>query len=337
MIVPAQSIPTEHRDHLATVTLYLNIVEDGNVVIEHSTFSDFPVAVGTIGTLILEPGNHDPVLSLDVDGDGIEDFEIMPDSPAPPSAFLAVLRQVVTGMNLIQGIEQSLLAKIEAANESLGSENYHAASGQVGSLVNYLNSLKQNHISDEDRLTLVQLAETAQGLVLELAAVNNAKSVGDDSSSLPQPNDTDVDDTAQAHPSPRFRDRATPFLGELCDCHEDGADGTDDLLVKFSKSEVVDTLILDPLPENTELELVLVGSYIDGSPFSARDCVVLAPTPGGGPTREQNPNDPEGASDAQQQPAENALSGTCGCGGFAMILLAFGLTLLRTRLGFLKR
>jgi hypothetical protein len=80
-------------------------------------------------------------------------------------------------------------------------------------------------------------------------------------------------------PGPRIRvqDVATPFAGELCDCHELDGDGIDDLAMKFRTPEIIAALELSTLPGGTSIELNLSGVLLDQTPFSARDCVVLVP------------------------------------------------------------
>ena len=76
-------------------------------------------------------------------------------------------------------------------------------------------------------------------------------------------------------PRPHVRDRATPFLGELCDCHSRRKDGVPDLDMKFKLSEIVNALCLDSLPAGTVVRLELSGSTLDGQPILASDCVIL--------------------------------------------------------------
>jgi hypothetical protein len=77
-------------------------------------------------------------------------------------------------------------------------------------------------------------------------------------------------------------DVATPFAGESCGCHALAGDGTLDLESKFESEEVVAELELDALAPGALVELVLTGELLDGTAFSARDCVRLVP-PGAAP------------------------------------------------------
>ena len=70
-------------------------------------------------------------------------------------------------------------------------------------------------------------------------------------------------------------DVATPFTGDLCDCHGLGGDGIDDLLLKFSTRELVGAFELCELPGGASVMLTLAGSLLDGTVFEGSDCVVI--------------------------------------------------------------
>ena len=74
-------------------------------------------------------------------------------------------------------------------------------------------------------------------------------------------------------------DVATPFTGDLCDCHGLGGDGIDDLLLKFSTRELAGALQLSELPSGASMMLTLSGSLLDGTAFEASDCVVIRGKP----------------------------------------------------------
>jgi hypothetical protein len=73
-----------------------------------------------------------------------------------------------------------------------------------------------------------------------------------------------------------FSDTGTPFEGEACDCIHAGADGIMDLRMKFRTDDMVAGLMLDDLPFD-DLELVVTGSLLDGTPFFGSDCVRIVP------------------------------------------------------------
>ncbi len=70
-----------------------------------------------------------------------------------------------------------------------------------------------------------------------------------------------------------FEDAATPFLGELCECHTLTSDGTLDLSLKFDKQAVVAALQLDGEQDMSFLEVTLKGELFDGTEFEASDCI----------------------------------------------------------------
>jgi len=74
-----------------------------------------------------------------------------------------------------------------------------------------------------------------------------------------------------------FDDVATPFAGELCDCHDLEGDGIVDLSMKFRSQDLVEVLVLDDLPAGSLVELRLTGTLNDGTTFEASDCVRIVP------------------------------------------------------------
>lgn len=77
-----------------------------------------------------------------------------------------------------------------------------------------------------------------------------------------------------------YEDVATPFTGELCDCHELEGDGILDLTFKFSTQDLVEKLNLCPLDGLTIL-LTITGNLKEengGTPIEGEDCIwVLNP------------------------------------------------------------
>ena len=70
-------------------------------------------------------------------------------------------------------------------------------------------------------------------------------------------------------------DVATPFEGELCECHEITGDGIMDLALKFGNQEVFNVLKLDELFGNT-IPLTITGNLKEefgGTPIRGEDCV----------------------------------------------------------------
>jgi hypothetical protein len=71
-----------------------------------------------------------------------------------------------------------------------------------------------------------------------------------------------------------YEDVATPFEGELCDCHTEGPDGRLDLTLKFAAPEVVTKLELEGVPKKETVPLTLWGAlHCCGMPIQGSDCV----------------------------------------------------------------
>jgi len=68
-----------------------------------------------------------------------------------------------------------------------------------------------------------------------------------------------------------WEDVATPFEGELCDCHELGPDGYMDLTFKFSTQEIV--AALGAVTDGEDRPLTLMGETFDGVPIHGEDCI----------------------------------------------------------------
>src|SRR6185436_20430672 len=81
----------------------------------------------------------------------------------------------------------------------------------------------------------------------------------------------------QGPPGPHITvaDVATPFAGEECGCGTGGSDGILDLDMKFASDDLSTELQLESLPKGALVELVLSGALLDGTAFSASDCVRL--------------------------------------------------------------
>ena len=74
-------------------------------------------------------------------------------------------------------------------------------------------------------------------------------------------------------PGPKVKDAATPFDGDPCDCHDLRGDGLDDLLVKFSKTELTNALELASCDDGEVVDLCVIGSLLDGTTILLGDCI----------------------------------------------------------------
>ncbi len=73
-----------------------------------------------------------------------------------------------------------------------------------------------------------------------------------------------------------LEDVATPFTDDLVDClscNEDGADGFLDLVLKFDKQDILAAIGF--FSDGECLTLMLIGDFLDGSPFDGEDNVLI--------------------------------------------------------------
>jgi len=70
-----------------------------------------------------------------------------------------------------------------------------------------------------------------------------------------------------------IEDVSTPFDGDLCGCTTEGADGFDDLTLKFYRQEIV--AALGDVQDGDEVVLTLTGALNDGTPIEGADCVLI--------------------------------------------------------------
>jgi hypothetical protein len=70
-----------------------------------------------------------------------------------------------------------------------------------------------------------------------------------------------------------YEDVATPFEGELCDCHELEGDGILDLTLKFDTQDLVGELDLCDFDDGEEIPLTITGYLYDGREIKGADCI----------------------------------------------------------------
>jgi S-formylglutathione hydrolase FrmB len=71
-----------------------------------------------------------------------------------------------------------------------------------------------------------------------------------------------------------YKDVATPILSEdFCECTSERADGHEDLRLKFEMEDVL--AALGHVEDGDVREITVSGTFLDGAPFVATDCVVI--------------------------------------------------------------
>jgi len=68
---------------------------------------------------------------------------------------------------------------------------------------------------------------------------------------------------------------STLISEDECDCQIEVADGYDDLIIHFSRREIILAFGLDAMEPGTVVSITVEGSLLDGTLFTATDCVTL--------------------------------------------------------------
>ncbi|MHC4445653.1 MAG: HYR domain-containing protein [Planctomycetota bacterium] len=74
---------------------------------------------------------------------------------------------------------------------------------------------------------------------------------------------------------PKIEDVGTALNGQECECHELEGDGYADLVIHFSRRELILALGLDLMEPGAIVPITVEGMLADGTPFAATDCVIL--------------------------------------------------------------
>jgi hypothetical protein len=74
--------------------------------------------------------------------------------------------------------------------------------------------------------------------------------------------------------TPGIEDVGTPLIDpEECECHEEGPDGYEDLVIHFSRRALILALGLADMERDTLVPITVTGELLDGTPLMATDCV----------------------------------------------------------------
>ncbi len=70
-----------------------------------------------------------------------------------------------------------------------------------------------------------------------------------------------------------FEDVSTPVFDNECSCTQQGADGFEDVTLKFPTQEIV--AVIGAPEKNEVIELTLSANLLDGTPIQGTDCVIV--------------------------------------------------------------
>jgi nitrous oxidase accessory protein NosD len=94
-------------------TLDITTQENGEII-NNTSFSDLPVTPALKGSILIDTQSQDePVLEVDINGDGIKDEDIVPNNGTSPISYLEVIRATIIELELSKKLEKSLLQQID--------------------------------------------------------------------------------------------------------------------------------------------------------------------------------------------------------------------------------
>ncbi|MHC4445295.1 MAG: hypothetical protein ACYTBZ_13040 [Planctomycetota bacterium] len=88
------------------------------------------------------------------------------------------------------------------------------------------------------------------------------------------PGSISIADVVFPKKTPSIEDESAPVGEDECACQV-GTDGIDDLVVHFSRHDLIVALGLEAMVPGTEVPITVTGELLDGTPFEATDCVTL--------------------------------------------------------------
>jgi hypothetical protein len=122
-------------------------------------FVDIPVGATSKAKIVIGPGATGTAMELDVDGDGSVDVIVPAGSRTSPALALQVLRQIVAGAGLRAGILQSMVAKIDAAQNALSRDNSRAARNFLNAMLFELRAQSGRQIPPADATAFIEIVE----------------------------------------------------------------------------------------------------------------------------------------------------------------------------------
>ena len=141
-------------------TFTLNIGEySGDIEATSTAFIDIPVTSAMKGELDIENLDTVPQLKIDVEGDGIFDFEIKPSEEFDPILFLEIMKKTIISFGLKKGEEESLINRIDNLIKSIKK-------GKIGQVEKKLKGFIRNvesrdkynkKISDEEKQAILNM------------------------------------------------------------------------------------------------------------------------------------------------------------------------------------
>lgn len=124
-----------------------------------TAFVDIPVTSAMKGELNIENLDTLPQLKIDVEGDGIFDFEIKPSDEFDPILFLEIMKKTITSFDLKKNVEKNLVNRIDNLIKSIKKGKIKQADKKIKGFIKKFES-KNKHdkkIDDEEKQAILDM------------------------------------------------------------------------------------------------------------------------------------------------------------------------------------
>jgi len=138
-------------------TIYITTHENDQVM-DQISFSDLPVTPKLKGSMIVDTQSQDElVLSIDSNGDGVVDQEIVPNNGASPLSYLEVLHATILELELSDKVEKSLLHQIDRVVKLIEKNKIEKAGDKLQKFIKKLDTDKRvlKEMAPEEKEDLV--------------------------------------------------------------------------------------------------------------------------------------------------------------------------------------
>lgn len=124
-----------------------------------TAFVDIPVTSAMKGELNIQNLDTLPQLKIDVEGDGVFDFEIKPSEEFDPILFLEIMKKTITSFDLKKIIEKNLVNRIDNLIKSIKKGKIKQAEKKIKGFIRNIESKKKHSkkIDDEEKQAILNM------------------------------------------------------------------------------------------------------------------------------------------------------------------------------------
>ncbi|MBM2817857.1 MAG: Parallel beta-helix repeat protein, partial [Parcubacteria group bacterium] len=141
-------------------TFTLKIGEySGDIEATSTTFIDIPVTSAMKGELNIQNLDTLPQLKIDVEGDGIFDFEVKPSEEFDSILFLEIMKKTIMSFGLDNGTETSLMNRIDNLIKTIKKGKIEQTGKKIKGFISSIKPIKGHHnkISMEEKQAILNM------------------------------------------------------------------------------------------------------------------------------------------------------------------------------------